>query len=38
MDNIYVVVVMYIFLLVARLFDYLLIRNGLKENRKLAKK
>ena len=38
MANIYVVVVMYLLLSLAQLFNHLSIRNGLKENRKLAKK
>lgn len=38
MANIYVVAIMYILLSVAQLFNHLSIRNGLKENRKLAKK
>lgn len=38
MANIYVVVVIYLLLSIAQLFNHLSIRNGLKENRKLAKK
>lgn len=38
MANIYVVAIMYILLSIAQLFNHLSIRNGLKENRKLAKK
>lgn len=38
MANIYVVVIMYILLSLTQLFNHLSIRNGLKENRKLAKK
>ena len=38
MANIYIVVVMYILLSVAQLFNHLSIKNALKENRKLAKK
>ncbi|MBQ2873240.1 MAG: hypothetical protein IJE89_04515 [Bacilli bacterium] len=38
MANIYVVAIMYILLSVAQLFNHLSIRNGLKENKKLAKK
>ena len=36
--NIYVVVVLYILLSLAQLFNHLSIKNALKENRKLAKK
>lgn len=36
--NIYVVVVLYILLSLAQLFNHLSIKNSLKENRKLAKK
>ena len=36
--NIYVVVVLYVLLSLAQLFNHLSIKNALKENRKLAKK
>lgn len=38
MANIYIVVVMYILLSVAQLFNYLSIKNALKENIKLSEK